>query len=209
MQRKPAVATARVKLLNKKNELIPEAKAIFRSWFKRFSNEEGVMTPIECSVFIKATTNTIEHSIPGNDSRIVTFYKDYSLQSFGKLTEDEFLKFYTDKAISKQDTVWNNLTIMKYGGDLKHISELNNPDDPRELKNFEALPRSKLSSDQKLFKELIDLLNILPPSSQEDLGGLISQLRTNLVLYADMLSLKSLDTLTLRTCSTFEVLYRL
>jgi hypothetical protein len=167
------------------------------------------MTPIECSVFIKATTNTIEHSIPGNDSRIVTFYKDYSLQSFGKLTEDEFLKFYTDKAISKQDTVWNNLTIMKYGGDLKHISELNNPDDPRELKNFEALPRSKLSSDQKLFKELIDLLNILPPSSQEDLGGLISQLRTNLVLYADMLSLKSLDTLTLRTCSTFEVLYRL
>ena len=63
---------------------------------------------------------------------------------------------------------------MKYGGDLKHFTELNNPDDPRELKNSEALPRSKLSSDQKLFKELIDLLNILPPSSQEDLGGLIS-----------------------------------
>jgi hypothetical protein len=147
VQRKPAVATARVKLVNKKNELIPEARAIFKNWFKRFSNEEGVMTPKECSQFIKATTNTIEQVIEPHDSRIVNFFKDYALETFGKLTEDEFMKFYTDKANTKLEIVWNNLTIMKYGGDLKHISEANNPDDPRELKNFEDLPRSKLSSD--------------------------------------------------------------
>ena len=92
------MATARVKLLNKKGELIPEAKAIFKSWFKRFCNDEGVMTPLECATFIKATTNTVENYIPPHDNRIVMFFKEYSLETFGKLTEDEFLKFYTDKA---------------------------------------------------------------------------------------------------------------
>jgi len=130
-----------------------------------FSNEEGVMTPLECAKFIKATTNTYEKVIEPNDSRITTFFRDYCLANYGKLSEEEFLKFYEDKARDKLDVVWNNLTIMKYGGDLRHITEASNPDDPREIKNIEALPRSKLSSDQTLFKELIGLFRVLPPSS--------------------------------------------
>jgi hypothetical protein len=38
VQRKAFVSAARVKLLNKKGELIPEARAIFQTWFRRFSD---------------------------------------------------------------------------------------------------------------------------------------------------------------------------
>ena len=203
------MSAARVKLLNKKKELIPEAQAIFQSWFRRFSDQEGYMTPKECSDFIKATTNTIEPVINPTDSRISNFFKDYSLAVYGKLTEEEFLRFYTDKAQSKLEVVWNNLSIMKYGGDLRHISEVNNPDDPRELKSFEDLPRAKLSSNQELFKELISLLATLPPSSQEEVSGLLSLLRTNPLIYSDLLALKSVDSLSLRASTTYEVLYKL
>jgi hypothetical protein len=105
--------------------------------------------------------------------------------------------------------VWNNLTIMKYGGDLRHISEVNNPDDPRELKSFETLPRAKLSSNQELFRELIALMATLPPSSQEEVSGLLSLLRTNPVIYADLLALTSVDSLSLKASTTYEVLYQL
>jgi hypothetical protein len=133
--------------------------------------------------------------------------KDYSIAVQGKLTEEEFLQFYTDKAQTKLEVVWNNLTIMKYGGDLRHISEVNNPDDPRELKSFETLPRAKLSSNQELFRELIALIATLPPSSQEEVSGLLSLLRTNPVIYADLLALESVDSLSLRASTTYEVLY--
>lgn len=209
VQRKAFVSAARVKLLNKKGELIPEARAIFQAWFRRFSNAEGFMTPKECSDFIKATTNTIEPAINPMDSRITNFMKDYSQAFQGKLTEEEFLRFYTDKAQTKLEVVWNNLTIMKYGGDLRHISEVNNPDDPRELKSFETLPRAKLSSNQELFRELIALMATLPPSSQEEVSGLLSLLRTNPVIYADLLALKSVDSLSLKASTTYEVLYQL
>ena len=105
--------------------------------------------------------------------------------------------------------MWNNLTIMKYGGDLRHISEVNNSDDPRELKSFETLPRTKLSSNQELFRELIALMATLPPSSQEEVSGLLSLLRTNPVIYVDLLALKSVDSLSLRASTTYEVLYQL
>lgn len=76
---------------------------------------------------------------------------------------------------------------MKYGGDLKPVTSQNNPDDPRELKNVPALPRSKLSVDQNNFKSLINLLGSLPPSSQEELWPLLGQLRTNIKAYAEIL----------------------
>jgi hypothetical protein len=50
---------------------------------------------------------------------------------------------------------------------------------------------------------------MLPSSSQEELSTLINQLRTNPVIYAEMLSLKSIDSLSVKHCSTFEILYRL
>jgi hypothetical protein len=207
--RKPAVAIPRIKLLNKKNELIPEAKAIFQSWFNIFCNENRVITPPECLRFIIATTNTLESMIDISDGRIKGLFKDFAIKNPNEIDEEEFLRFYTIKSLERPDAVWSNLTNMRYGNDLRHIYDINNPDDPRELKNIEALPRSKLSSEQSLFRELIALLNILPPSSQDEIGGLINQLKTNPVLYAEMLTLKSLDSLSIKHCTSFEILYRL
>ena len=72
-----------------------------------------------------------------------------------------------------------------------------------------ALRRPKLSSDQELFRELIALIDTLPPSSQEEVSGLLSLLRTNPVIYADLLALRSVDSLSLRASTTYEVLYQL
>jgi hypothetical protein len=86
---------------------------------------------------------------------------------------------------------------------------VNNPDDPRELKSSEALPRAKLSSDQALFRELIALIDTLPPSSQKEVSGLLSLLRTNPVIYADLLAVRSVDSLSLRASTTYEILCQL
>ena len=50
------IYTQRVPLLTKKKELISEVKVIFESWFERFSNEEGYMTPETCVDFIRSST---------------------------------------------------------------------------------------------------------------------------------------------------------
>jgi hypothetical protein len=55
VQKKAFESAARVKLLNKKGELIPEAGAIFQAWFRHFSDQEGYITPKDCSGLIKAT----------------------------------------------------------------------------------------------------------------------------------------------------------
>lgn len=43
-------------LLNKKKELVPEVKEIFESWFEKFSDSEGFMTPETCVEFIRNST---------------------------------------------------------------------------------------------------------------------------------------------------------
>ena len=49
----------------------------------------------------------------------------------------------------------------------------------------------------------------LPSSSQEEVSGLLSLLRTNPAIYADLLALKSVDSQSLRASTTYEVLYQL
>ena len=54
--KKPLVFAARVALINRKKELVPEAKKIFEQWFETFS-ENGYMTPETCVNFIKNSTS--------------------------------------------------------------------------------------------------------------------------------------------------------
>jgi hypothetical protein len=53
-------------------------------------------------------------------------------------------------------------------------------------KAFLTTARVKLSSNQELFRELIAPMATLPPSSHEEVSGLLSLLRTNPVIYADL-----------------------
>ena len=55
-QRKPDISMPRVLLVNKKKELVPEARAIFESWFDKYASEDGTMTPENCVDFIRGST---------------------------------------------------------------------------------------------------------------------------------------------------------
>jgi hypothetical protein len=77
VMKKPIVSIPRVSLMNKKKtDLVPEAKAIFKSWFESFSTD-GYMGKEQCALFIKSTTNT-PMSVPTNDDRIIKIFKQYS-----------------------------------------------------------------------------------------------------------------------------------
>jgi hypothetical protein len=132
------------------------------------------MSAKQCGEFLKAAIYCVETIIKPEDKRIVELMSGYGLSNFGYLTLDEFLKFYRDKSETKPEAVWGNLTYKKYGGDLKPLSDANNPDDPSENKDISKLPRSKLTLQQETFNELIELLKTLPISSQEEMWPLIS-----------------------------------
>lgn len=56
-QRKPFVSISRVPLTNKNKELVPEARQIIESWFEKWSDGTGYMTPETCVGFIRSTTS--------------------------------------------------------------------------------------------------------------------------------------------------------
>ena len=155
-QKKPMIYQARVPLLNKRKEIVPEAKAIFETWFERFSNEEGVMTPETCVNFIRDSTNDVTVSM--TDNRIVALFNNYDQDIDGKLTKEEFLTFYKDRAMSKPELVWSNLNSHGIGNDLRPIASQYQTDDPNELKNPCVLPRFKLSSNDHDFMRLFGIL---------------------------------------------------
>jgi hypothetical protein len=106
-----------VSLLTKKKELVPEVRAVFESWFEKFCTEDGFMTPESCVEFIKSSTQ--DQSVSPTDSRIVRLFNEYDRDIDGKLTREEFLDFYKDRAIAKPDLVWSNLNSHGIGNDLK------------------------------------------------------------------------------------------
>lgn len=63
-QKKPLAYMTRIPLITKRKELVPEARAIFESWFDKFSNAEGIMTPETCAEFIRNSTsdNTVTYT---------------------------------------------------------------------------------------------------------------------------------------------------
>ena len=97
----------RISLINKKKELVPEARAIFESWFDKFSDQTGFMTPDTCVEFIRSTTS--DGSVPPTDSRIVRLFNDYDKDIDGKITKEEFIEFYRDRSLAKPELVWSNL----------------------------------------------------------------------------------------------------
>lgn len=66
-----------------------------------------------------------------------------------------------------------------------------------------------MSADQDNFNELINLIEHVPSSSQEEMWPLITQLRTNPKIYSQLLTLEGLEKLDLEKTSIFEVLYQL
>jgi len=81
------------------------------------------------------------------DSRVVRLFNEYDKDIDGKLTRDEFIEFYKDRALQKPELVWSNLNTHGYGNDLKPYNNQYSEDDPFEIKDPSFLPRYKLSND--------------------------------------------------------------
>lgn len=74
---------------------MPEARIIFVSWFDRFSHD-GYMTPDSCVDFIRNSTN--DQTVTTSDSRIVRLFNEYDDNLEGRLSKEQFLRFYKDRA---------------------------------------------------------------------------------------------------------------
>ena len=46
-------------------------------------------------------------------------FNEYDKDIDGKLSREEFLEFYRDRAMTKADLVWSNLNVHGIGNDLK------------------------------------------------------------------------------------------
>lgn len=166
------------------------------------------MTKTTAVQFIKEVTN--DHTVNENDNRIESLFKDYDADKDGFLKEDEFLKFYTDKAQEKPDAVWNNLTCYGYTNDLRmNTTYVYNENDPYEILDQTVLPRYKLSSDPKIFELFFNIIDKLKPNfGQEDIWNIICLLKTSPKIYASLLS-HSLTPEISKQRNFFEKLYSL
>jgi beta-lactamase class D len=63
------------------------------------------------------------------DARVVNFYREWNQDADGRISEEDFIRFYRIKAAEKPEAVWKNLTNAKYGNDLKPLTDMNSPDD--------------------------------------------------------------------------------
>lgn len=106
-------------LFNRNKELLPEPKRIFESWFDTFS-ENGFMTPETCVNFIKNSTN--DPNVTAEDSRVTRLFDEYDKDKDGCLNLAEFLEFYRDRAVNRQELVWSNLQAHQIGNDLKPMN---------------------------------------------------------------------------------------
>lgn len=108
VQKKPQVNQRRKELLDKNKQFTKEARAVFTDWFHMFS-EDGFMTPLTCTEFIKFTTGSPNLSVLPGDERINVLFNKYDLDKDGKLSIDDFFKFYNDACVAKPEVVWSNL----------------------------------------------------------------------------------------------------
>jgi Ca2+-binding EF-hand superfamily protein len=95
-QKKPMTFTHKVSLVNRRKELVPEAKRIFEAWFETFS-DEGFMTQDTCVDFIKNSTN--DPNVNTQDQRVTRLFTEYDKDKDGKLSKEEFLEFYRERAV--------------------------------------------------------------------------------------------------------------
>lgn len=71
-------------------------------------SEEGYMTPETCVNFIKDSTN--DPNVTSSDQRVTRLFDDYDKDKDGKLSLSDFLDFYRDRAVTRPDLVWSNLS---------------------------------------------------------------------------------------------------
>lgn len=107
-------------LMNPDKSLTKEAIAIFGEWFDSFSHE-GLMTPEDCVEFIRSCT---DDKCKTTDGRVRNLFQGHDHDGDGKVTRDEFIEFYREACIRKEEVVRANILAHNYRNDLRKISDM-------------------------------------------------------------------------------------
>ena len=192
-------------LLNPDKTLTPEAQIIFGEWFDTFSHD-GLMTPEDCAEFIRSCT---DDKCKIDDGRVKNLFRDHDHDNDGKVEKIEFVEFYRQACIRKEEVVRSNILAHNYRNDLRKISDMCEENTDKTL-----LPRYILSHTPEYFDCLFSLLD-RPDDSSKEAWKLIQKLVTNPVLESKILNLNiqkndqgeyDWDTL-IDTKSIFKLLY--
>ena len=192
-------------LMNPDKTLTPEAQKIFGEWFDTFSHD-GLMTPEDCAEFIRSCT---DDKCKTDDGRVKNLFRDHDHDNDGKVEKSEFVEFYRQACIRKEEVVRSNILAHNYRNDLRKISDMCEENTDKTL-----LPRYILSHTPEYFDCLFSLLD-RPDDSSKEAWKLIQKLVTNPVLESKILSLNiekndqgeyDWDTL-IDTKSIFKLLY--
>jgi hypothetical protein len=95
-----------------KLDMADHPRAIFTEWFELFSEEDldhpgqRVMTPQTCVEFIKSCTG---ENCALDDDRVLYMFTTYDLDHDDKINYTDFMKFYTNCCLEKEDVVRSNL----------------------------------------------------------------------------------------------------
>lgn len=166
-------------LMNPDKSLTKEAIAIFGEWFDSFSHE-GLMTPEDCVEFIRSCT---DDKCKTSDGRVRNLFQGHDHDGDGKVTRDEFIEFYREACIRKEEVVRANILAHNYRNDLRKISDM-----CEENSDKTVLPRYILSHKQDYFDALFSLLDRSDDSSKAA-WDLIQKLVTNPTIQSNILNL--------------------
>mmetsp|Transcript_23119 Transcript_23119/g.22543 ORF Transcript_23119/g.22543 Transcript_23119/m.22543 type:complete len:315 (-) Transcript_23119:116-1060(-) len=170
-------------LVGADQKLTAKARSIFLEWFKMYSNEDGVMVPETCALFIKGCTGDYP---PLNDDRITGLFDKYDSNKDGKIEEKDFMYFYELSCRDKPETVRENLKQHNIRNDLKKLSEVTE----ETAFSTEDMPRFKIAENQEYFDKLMELLDRHDTVS-ENAWDLVQMLATNRQLYRRVLQLQN------------------
>jgi len=192
-------------LLNPDKSLTKEAVSIFGEWFDAFSHD-GLMTPEDCVEFIRSCT---DDKCKTSDGRVKNLFQGHDHDGDGKVQRDEFIEFYRQACIRKEEVVRANILAHGYRNDLVKLSSVS-----VENSDKTVLPRYILSHEQDYFDALFGLLDG-PDELANEAWELIQKLATNPAMQSSILNLNiqkgedgkyNWDSL-VDTKSTFKLLY--
>ena len=125
------------------NKLTEKAYNLFDSWYSKYSDETGVMTPESAVRFIKGATGD---DVSSSDDRITKLFHAYDADKDGILKREEFISFYENASRDSRLTVCQNLHNNRVStDDLTRFCEMY-----EELPFAEAdMPRNSLSHNQE------------------------------------------------------------
>ena len=84
------------------NKLTKKAYNLFNSWYNKYSDETGVITPESAVRFIKGVTGD---DVSSSDDRITKLFHAYDADKDGILKREEFISFYENASRDSRLTV--------------------------------------------------------------------------------------------------------